>query len=173
MLKKTLLATLATLPILANASGYAGLEIVSSKIEPDNTSASAKPEALQFKFGTWINRDETLGGELRLGLGIGDDELTNNVDVEIDRMYGAYFRGQFPNTLPVRPYGLIGLSYIETTANFPGGGSDGENYKDLSLGLGADITITNQIFLSVEYLRAVDRSGDEVSNLGFGINGRF
>ena len=85
----------------------------------------------------------------------------------------AFFRGQFPNTLPVRPYGLIGVSYIETTANFPGGGSDGENYKDLSLGLGADITITNQIFLSVEYLRAVDRSGDEVSNLGFGINGRF
>ncbi len=173
MLKKTLLATLATLPILANASGYAGLEIVSSKIEPDNTSSSAKPNALQFKFGTWINKDETLGGELRLGLGVGDDELSNNVDLEIDRMYGAYFRGQFPNTLPVRPYGLIGVSYIETTANFPGGGSDGENYKDLSLGLGADITITNQIFLSVEYLRAVDRSGDEVSNLGFGINGRF
>lgn len=173
MLKRTLIATLVSLPLLANASGYAGLDIVSSKIEPDNTSASAKPEALQFKFGTWINRDETLGGELRLGLGIGDDELTNNVDVEIDRYYGAYFRGQFPNTLPVRPYGLIGLTYMETTANFPGGGSDGENYKDLSLGLGADITITNQIFLSVEYLRAVDRSGDEVSNLGFGINGRF
>ena len=173
MLKKTLIAALVSLPLLANASGYAGLEIVSSKIEPDNTSSSAKPNALQFKFGTWINRDETLGGELRLGLGIGEDELSNNVDVEVDRSYGAFFRGQFPNTLPVRPYGLIGVSYIETTANFPGGGSDGENYKDLSLGLGADITITNQIFLSVEYLRAVDRSGDEVSNLGFGINGRF
>jgi outer membrane immunogenic protein len=52
-------------------------------------------------------------------------------------------------------------------------GSFSEAPKDLSLGLGADITITNQIFLSVEYLRAVDRSGDEVSNLGFGINGRF
>ena len=173
MLKKTLIAALVSLPLLANASGYAGLEIVSSKIEPDNASSSAKPNALQFKFGTWINKDETLGGELRLGLGVGDDELSNNVDLEIDRMYGAYFRGQFPNTLPVRPYGLIGVSYIETTANFPGGGSDGENYKDLSLGLGADITITNQIFLSVEYLRAVDRSGDEVSNLGFGVNGRF
>ena len=172
-MKKVLLAATLALPMFAKASGYAGLEIVSSKIEPDNTSSSAKPNALQFKFGTWINKDETLGGELRLGLGVGDDELSNNVDLEIDRMYGAYFRGQFPNTLPVRPYGLIGVSYIETTANFPGGGSDGENYKDLSLGLGADITITNQIFLSVEYLRAVDRSGDEVSNLGFGINGRF
>lgn len=172
-MKKVLLAATLALPMFAQASGYAGLEIVSSKIEPDNTNSSAKPNALQFKFGTWINKDETLGGELRLGLGVGDDELSNNVDQEIDRMYGAYFRGQFPNTLPVRPYGLIGVSYIETTANFPGGGSDGENYKDLSLGLGADITITNQIFLSVEYLRAVDRSGDEVSNLGFGINGRF
>jgi len=172
-MKKVLLAATLALPMFAQASGYAGLDIVSSKIEPDNTSASAKPEVLQFKFGTWINRDETLGGELRLGLGIGEDELSNNVDVEVDRSYGAFFRGQFPNTLPVRPYGLIGVSYIETTANFPGGGSDGENYKDLSLGLGADIPITNQIVLSVEYLRAVDRSGDEVSNLGFGINGRF
>ena len=158
-MKKVLLAATLALPMFAQASGYAGLDIVSSKIEPDNTSASAKPEVLQFKFGTWINRDETLGGELRLGLGISEDELSNNVDVEVDRSYGAFFRGQFPNTLPVRPYGLIGVSYIETTANFPG--------------LGADITITNQIFLSVEYLRAVDRSGDEVSNLGFGINGRF
>ena len=172
-MKRMLFAATLALPLFAQAGGFAGLDYISSKIEPDNTNASAKPEALQFKFGSWINKDETLGGELRLGLGMGDDELTNGVDVEIDRYYGAYFRGQFPNTLPVRPYGLIGVSYIETTANFPGGGSDGENYKDLSLGLGADITITNQIFLSVEYLRAVDRSGDEVSNLGFGINGRF
>ena len=172
-MKKVLLAATLALPMFAQASGYAGLEIVSSKIEPDNTSASAKPNALQFKFGTWINRDETLGGELRLGLGVGDDELSNNVDVEIDRMYGAYFRGQFPNTLPVRPYGLIGLSYIETTANLPGGGSDGDNYKDLSLGLGADITITDQIFLSLEYLRAVDSGGDEINNIGVGLNGRF
>ena len=172
-MKKVLLAAILALPMFAQASGYAGLEIVSSKIEPDNTSSSAKPNALQFKFGTWINKDETLGGELRLGLGVGDDELSNNVDLEIDRMYGAYFRGQFPNTLPVRPYGLIGVSYIETTQENRFGGTDGDNYKDLSLGLGADITITNQIFLSVEYLRAVDRSGDEVSNLGFGINGRF
>ena len=68
-MKKVLLAATLALPMFAQASGYAGLDIISSKIEPDNTSGSAKPNALQFKFGTWINRDETLGGELRLAHG--------------------------------------------------------------------------------------------------------
>ena len=173
MMKRMLIAALGSLPLLANAGGFAGLDYVSSKIEPDNTTASAKPSALQFKFGSWINKDETLGGEVRLGLGMGDDELTRNADLEIDRYYGAFFRGQFPNTLPVRPYGLIGLSYVETTVEFDNGGSDGENFKDLSLGLGVDVTITNNMFVSVEYMRVVDRSGDEVTNLALGLNGRF
>ncbi|MQX52933.1 outer membrane beta-barrel protein [Alcanivorax sediminis] len=173
MMKKMLIAALGSLPLLANAGGFAGLDFVSSKIEPDNTNASAKPSALQFKFGSWINKDETLGGEVRLGLGVGDDELTRNADLEIDRSYGAYFRGQFPNTLPVRPYGLLGLTYVETTVEFDNGGSDGENFKDLSLGLGVDVTVTNNIFVSLEYMRVVDRSGDEVSNLALGLNGRF
>lgn len=173
MMKKLLIAALGSLPLIANAGGFAGLDYVSSKIEPDNTTASAKPQALQFKFGSWINKDETLGGELRLGLGMGDDELTNTSDLEIDRYYGAFFRGQFPNTLPVRPYGLIGLSYMETTVENRFGRSDGENFKDLSLGLGVDVTLTNNMFVSVEYMRVVDRSGDEVTNLALGLNGRF
>ena len=93
--------------------------------------------------------------------------------MEIDRYYGAYFRGQFPNTLPVRPYGLIGLTRMETTENFPGGGSTGENYSGLSIGLGADVSLTDVVFVSVEYMRAVDSGGDEVTNLSLGLNGRF
>ena len=172
LLAASLALPLTLLPIAAGASGFAGIDVVSSEIEPDD-GGSADPTALQFKFGTWINRNETLGGELRLGLGMGDDELTNGVDVEIDRYYGAYFRGQFPNTMPVRPYGLIGLTYMETTEENRFGSSDGENYKDISLGLGVDVTITHNMFVSVEYMRVVDRSGDEVTNLGLGLNGRF
>ena len=163
---------LSVLSIPAMAAGYAGLDYVRSSIEPDN-GGSADPNALQFKFGSWINRNETLGGELRLGLGIGDDSLGGGADVEIDRYYGAYFRGQFPNTLPVRPYGLIGLTRMETTENFPGGGSTGENYSGLSIGLGADVSLTDVVFVSVEYMRAVDSGGDEVTNLSLGLNGRF
>ena len=172
-MKKVLFAAALTMPLVANAGGFAGIDIISSKIEPDNTTSSAKPEALQFKFGSWINKDETLGGEVRLGLGIDEDELSNNVDVEIDRYYGAYFRGQFPNTMPVRPYGLIGVTYMETTEGSDLGGSDGENYKDLSVGLGLDFTITKGLFINLEYMRLVDRSGDEITHVGLGLNGRF
>ncbi|EKF75869.1 hypothetical protein A11A3_00205 [Alcanivorax hongdengensis A-11-3] len=172
MIRKSLMAALFALPLSATASGFAGLDFVSSNVEPDD-GGSADPSALQFKFGSWINRDETLGGEVRLGLGVGDDHLRSGVDVEIDRSYGAYFRGQFPNTLPVRPYGLIGITRVETTQDYAGGGSKGENYNDLSLGLGADITLTNQVFVSVEYMRVVDHGGDQISNLAVGLNGRF
>jgi len=168
------LTLLALLPLHSSAEsgGFAAVDAVITHIDPKNLAGSADVNAVQFRFGAALNSAATLAGEFRAGLGFGRD-TSNGVRYEVDRHFGAYLRGQFPNRMPLRPYGLIGVSYIETTANFPGGGSDGENYKDLSLGLGADITITNQIFLSVEYLRAVDRSGDEVSNLGFGINGRF
>ena len=172
-MKKVLFAAALAMPLFANAGGFAGIDIISSDIEPDNTTSSADPKALQFKFGSWINKDETLGGELRLGLGIDEDDLGRGTDVEIDRYYGAYFRGQFPNTLPVRPYGLIGLTRMETTENFPGGGSTGENYSGLSIGLGADVSLTDVVFVSVEYMRAVDSGGDEVTNLSLGLNGRF
>ncbi len=172
-MKKTwLLAVCLVLPMIANASGFAGLDYVSSKVEPDR-GGSAKPSVLQFKLGTWINRTETLGGEVRIGLGLDDDSLGNGTKVEIDRQYGAYFRGQFPNSMPIRPYGLIGVTRVETTHDYRAGGSSSKNYSDLSLGLGVDFTVSPKVFLSVEYLRAVDSSGDEVNNLAFGVNGRF
>lgn len=170
-MKRWLLAACLALPLSAGAGGFAGLDYVSSKIEPDH-GGSAKPNALQFKFGTWINRNETLGGEVRLGLGVGDDSLGGGTDVEIDRYYGAYFRGQFPNTLPIRPYGLIGLTRMETTESGPGN-RGGENYSDISFGLGADFSLTDVVFVSLEYLRAVDGGDGEVSNLALGLNGRF
>ncbi|HCM66395.1 MAG TPA: porin family protein, partial [Alcanivorax sp.] len=74
LLAASLALPLTLLPIAAGASGFAGIDIVSSEIEPDD-GGSADPTALQFKFGTWINRNETLGGELRLGLGIDEDDL--------------------------------------------------------------------------------------------------
>ena len=172
LLAASLALPLTVLPITAGAAGFAGIDLVSSEIEPDD-GGSADPSALQFKFGTWINRNETLGGELRLGLGVGEDDLRGGTAGEIHRYYGAYFRGPCPNTSPGRPYGLIGLTRMETTENFANGGSDGENYSGLSIGLGADVSLTDVVFVSVEYMRAVDSGGDEVTNLSLGLNGRF
>jgi outer membrane immunogenic protein len=171
-MKKWLCATLFCLvSSQASAAGYAGVDYVFSNIEPDDANTDFDVSALQFKFGTWLNPEGTFGGELRAALGITDDE-SRGVEVEIDRYYGGYLRGQFPDSLPIRPYGLIGLTRVETTAR-AGGGSDSEDYSDISLGIGADMTVSRDVFVTLEYLRVVDRSGDEISNLSLGVGGRF
>lgn len=161
-------AILGLLPVITHAAGFAAADLVFSNVEPDGTDSDVDLTAAQFRFGSWLNSEGTLGFEFRAALGMDDDSL-NGVDIEIDRYYGAYLRGQFPNSMQVRPYGILGLTRIETTES-PGGS---ENYSDVSLGLGADMSLNRNMFVSLEYLRVIDRSGDEVSNLGLGIGGRF
>jgi hypothetical protein len=167
-MRKILAALLLSAPLLGHSAGFAGVDVVFANLEPENTNRDADLTALQFKFGSWLNSEGTFGFEFRAALGMDDDEI-GGVDVEIDRYYGGYLRGQFPSNFQVRPYGILGVSRVETTES-PGGG---ENYTDVSLGLGAEMSLSSNLFVSLEYLRLIDRSGDEMSNLGIGIGGRF
>jgi len=167
-MKKLLAILLLSLPTLAQSAGFAGVDLVFSSIEPDNSSRDADLTSLQFKFGSWLNAEQTFGFEFRAALGMDDDD-GYGPEVEIDRYYGGYVRGQFPSSFQIRPYGLLGVTRVETTES-PGGG---ENYTDVSLGLGAEMSLSKSMFISLEYLRAIDSSGDEISNLGLGVGGRF
>ena len=167
-MKKTIAALLLALPLAGHTAGFAGADIIFSSIEPDDSTRDADVTALQFRFGSWMNAEQTFGFEFRAALGLDDDD-GYGPEVEIDRYYGGYVRAQFPRNFQVRPYGILGLTRMETTES-PGGG---ENYTDISLGMGAEMELGNNMFFSLEYLRVVDRSGDEISNLGLGIGGRF
>lgn len=177
---KGLLYALLLLPGISLAAGYASVDYSFSTIKPDERYSSADVNALQFRFGTWLNTEQTFGAEFRAALGTNDDDVYGYVplvtlfplEVEIDRYYGAYLRGQFPTTVPVRPYGLLGATRVETTESFLGSSRSGD-YGGLSLGLGVEADIQQNIFVSLEYLRAVDGGGDEISNLSLGIGGRF
>lgn len=167
-MKKWLLAAVLTFTApQVLAGGYASIGYAFSNIEPEDTTADADVDALQFSYGSWLNPEGTFGGEFRAALGIGDDRI-NGTEVEVDRYFGAYLRGQFPDTLPVRPYGLLGFSRVETTV-----GPRGEDHNDLSLGIGADMDVAQNVFVSLEFIRLVDRSDAEVSNLTLGVGGRF
>lgn len=170
-MKKWLIClALGVAPLWAHGAGYAAFDYVFSEVEPDRAGGSADVGALQFRFGGYMTPEQTFGYEIRAALGMNDDEIgsTGN-DVEIDRYYGTYLRAQFPPNFPVRPYGLLGLTRVETTET----GRGGRNYWDVSLGFGAELTLDRNLFASLEYLRVVDRSGDEISNLSLGIGGRF
>lgn len=167
-MKKWLLAAVISLTApQVLAGGYASIGYAFSNIEPEDTTRDADVDALQFGYGSWLNPEATFGGEFRAALGLGDDSI-NGTEVEIDRYFGAYLRGQFPDTLPVRPYGLLGVSRVETTV-----GNRGEDHNDLSLGIGADMEVATNVFVSLEFLRLVDRSDAQVSNLTLGVGGRF
>ncbi len=162
-----LLVLLSLAPLHAIGAGFAAVDGVVSHIDPKNISGSADITAVQFRFGAALNAEATLAAEFRVGMGFGR-ENNGGIRYELDRYFGAYLRGQFPARLPFRPYGLIGASRVETTQN-----GSGDNYNDLSLGLGADYSINQDVFLSIEYLRAADRSEAEVSNFSLGVGARF
>lgn len=176
---RTFLITLLLLvcPALAAASnGYAALSYVFASVEPKDADSSASVNAVQFNFGSWLNQDSTLGVEGRIGLGFNDDKArfpdSDSRDVEINRYFGGYARAQFPDTLPVRPYGLLGVTRVETTERLPSR-SRSENYNDFSLGFGLDVALDHDIYANLEFLRAVDRGTRQISFLSLGIGGRF
>jgi opacity protein-like surface antigen len=168
----------ALLPCMAHAGGgFASLGYVLSTVEPPKATTDAEVDAIQFNFGRWFNAQRTFGVEGRAALGFGDDAMRfadgTRAEIEIDRYFGAYLRAQFPDTMPVRPYGLLGATRVETTETYGNGNTDSRNYSDISLGLGVDVTLDHNIYFTVEYLRAADRSNRQVSNLTLGVGGRF
>lgn len=162
-----LMPLLVLTPLQASAAGFAAVDMAVSHIKSKNTPSSADINALQFRFGAGFNETATLAGEFRAGIGF-SGETDKGVRYDLDRYFGAYLRGQFPNRLPLRPYGLIGVTRTEVDIN-----RSSESYNDLSLGFGADYTINPDVFVSIEYLRAVNRSKAEVSNFSIGVGARF
>lgn len=164
-------------PLVGHTTGgFAALGYTLGQVEPGKARDHASVSALQFSFGTWLNGQNTLAAEGRVGLGITDDGIRFTDDsratVEIDRYFGGYLRAQFPDTLPIRPYGLLGVTRVETTESRQQRDRS-RSYSDLSLGMGAEATLDHNIFLALEYQRAADRDTEEVSLFSISIGGRF
>lgn len=167
----------ATPTAFANNNGFATLGYAFSKVEPKNSRKGANVDALQFDFGGWFNHQQTFGAEGRIALGINDGKFTqqngSRAKTEISRYYGGYLRAQFPNTLPVRPYGLLGVTRVETKIKPGNGRNSSRDYNDISLGFGLDVDLAPNVFVFAEYLRVSDRSSKQVSNFTIGMGGRF
>ncbi|WP_018625426.1 porin family protein [Kangiella aquimarina] len=121
------------------------------------------------KIGTYFN--ENFSGELRVGLAATDDSFFG-VDLEVKNYYGAYLRAGLPATDAFYPYAIVG--YTKTKVEASGFGetvSDSES--DMSYGFGADFSLTNDMDLSVEYMRYLDKDGGEIDGIGLGIKFKF
>ena len=125
-------------------------------------------------MGTTFN--ENFSGEIRLGFGVGDDSvdvLGFDADIELDNLFGAYFRGGIPVTGSFFPYAVIGYTRSKLTAFISSFGSKSDSGTDLSFGLGADINVSKNIIINVEYMNYFDKDGTEIDGFSIGIASKF
>tara|TARA_R110001592_G_scaffold357853_1_gene661654 strand:+ start:83 stop:619 length:537 start_codon:yes stop_codon:yes gene_type:complete len=152
---------------------YAGGSIAFVDYSEEAISDDASLMMLSGRLGTKFN--ENLSGEIRIGFGIGDDSVNvfgNDVDVELDTMFGAYVRGGIQAADKFYPYVVLGYTRGEVTASVPGF-SDSESESDVSFGLGADVDINEKLTFNAEYMNYLDKDGVEVDGFSLGIVTKF
>lgn len=135
----------------------------------EGIDGEASLTALFGRFGTHFN--ENFSGEIRVGLGIGDDSvnvLGTDVNVELDNMFGGYLRGGVSVSEGFYPYAILGYTRGELTAS-ASGFSNSESESDVSFGIGADFSFGESTKFNLEYINYLDKDGAEVSGFSVGI----
>ena len=157
----------------AVAENYVGGNFAFVEYSIDGLDDDASLTAIYGRLGTEFN--ENFSGEIRLGIGVGDDDvnvLGTPVTVELNSLYGAYVRGGVPVSEQFFPYAVLGYTRGEAEASGPGGSID-ESDSDVSFGVGADIAFSDQLSLNIEYMNWYDKDGAELSGFTFGLVSKF
>lgn len=128
---------------------------------------------LTGRLGRKIN--DYLSAEVRVAFGAGSDSVTalgQEVDVELNRMYGIYVRGGFPGSDNFYPYIVLGFSNNKVTASVNGFSLSGTE-SDNSYGIGAEFELGKDQMFNVEYMSYLKESGVEIRGLSIGFINYF
>lgn len=175
MLKKTaifkslMVLSVSAAPLMASAAdpyfgGNFALVEYSEEGVPD-----ASLNAIYGRFGTYFG--ENFSGELRLGVGLGDDTVNADgadVKLEVENFYGVYLRGGVPIGESFYPYAVIGYTKGKLKASVYGE-SFSDSESDASFGVGADFSFTDTLKLNLEYMNYIDKDGGELSGFALGL----
>ncbi|MDX1693386.1 MAG: porin family protein [Ketobacteraceae bacterium] len=148
---------------VASAELYGGVNYMAAELEVGSTDFDLG--ALYGRFGSQFN--ENLSGELRVGVGVSDDEVLG-FNVEIDKYFGGYVRGSVPLNDGIMPYIIVGITDVDIDTD---AGSDSD--EDLSYGIGLDFKIDNQLMLNLEYMNMYDDDDVEITGLSIGAAATF
>jgi opacity protein-like surface antigen len=153
---------------------YAGASISFLDYSEDVIDDEASLTAAVVRVGTEFN--ENLSGEIRVGIGIGDDSIEYlgvDIDTELDTLFGGYLRFGVPVADGFFPYAILGYTRGEITFSASGFGSDTESESDTSFGLGADVDLNQNITFNVEYMNYFDKDGAEIDGFSLGVVSKF
>lgn len=151
---------------------YMGVNFGFLDYEDDGMSGDASVSTIEGRVGGFFN--DYVAGELRAGLGVTGDETTisgTKVDIDVNYLFGGYFRIGAPVTDKIFPYALLGYTKAEVEAS-GGGVSVDASETDTSFGVGVDVQISN-MSLNFEYASLLDKKGGEISGFSVGFVTNF
>jgi len=181
------LAALSANAIAADKTGggYVGAGYTMLTVSPEG-GPDFDLSALGVRGGYYFNKYFSVEG--RLAIGVGDDSMTDTVDVpgfgtytgtltvSLDYSLGVYAVGHIPLTERFQLYGLAGFTQHSVNLELcvPPFGCEDDSYddSDLSFGVGAEFDMTKNLSLGVEYVSYFtdgEIEGDKYDADGLGI----
>lgn len=164
----------AALPLSAmgNPDSYAALQL--SQVEYQESGVpDLEPTALAVRLGA--NLSPNVGLELRVGTGLSDDSITVGgikATLDIDNYISAYGRLMAPLGERFNAYAMAGLTRSKLTLEALGYKvSDSET--GFSYGVGGELLLNVNTFVSVEYARLLNGDDYDLDALSIGLGFRF
>lgn len=166
-------ALLATSGSLLADQVYYGANVAFFDYSENGLTDEPSLTAVYGRLGTSFN--DYFSAEARIGFGLTDDRVSvfgNDVDVDLNNLFGAYLKGGAQVTEMFYPYAVIGYTRGEIEASVLGF-SISESESDLSFGLGADVTVSEGMTFNLEYMNYYDKDGVELSGFSVGFISAF
>lgn len=135
--------------------GYVGGDAMFWSLDPDRGS-SRDDVGLRVRGGAQFNDYFALEGHLGTGGSDGGAEL--------DYLVGAYAKGIAPITPTARLYGLVGMTEVDF---------DLDRESGFSYGAGGEIDVANNLSISADYMRYLDKSAYDFDAASVGLRYRF
>ena len=171
------------------AETYVGGNILATKIKEDDFGS--------YKFASFYGRlgtefTENFSAEIRVGTGLDNDtnsgfirDEQNNIHeadfkAKLKHFYGAYVRGTIPVADVFYPYAVVGYTQakLEEKATWLDNGTAksgvlSTSSGDVSFGVGADIRLTPEVDLNLEYMNYYDKHDITLDGFAVGFTYRF
>jgi opacity protein-like surface antigen len=155
--------TLSSLSSLAAAQAYIGGNY--AFVDEEDLDLGALVLKAGYQFSDWASV------EARYGFGVADDSY-QGVDVELNYMFGGYFRAGLPNESGFYPYAIFGYTKGEAEASGYGMSIKSDD-SDFSYGLGLDYNFDQSIAANIEFMRYLDSDGVETDAIALGLSYKF
>ena len=149
---------------------YAGIQYGFGDFSVSGISNDFDPNVIVGRFGL---RNDNFALEARIGSGIQSDSQSisgvGNVNLYIDQFAGAYGIGYYDFNESISAYGLLGVTYLEASVRNDIGLSDSDWENGLSVGVGADYDVGENVTLNIEYITYVIDSDYDLKVFGLGV----